>query len=299
MAVTGISDEVSHHGGHAVQDVRLRREIDLISVWLLVWDHKYIVMATAVACALVATWMALVATPIFRAETTIAEVQDSGAGGLGAIAGQLGGLAGLAGINLGGNGQSRERSAILQSRHLVEEFVKRNNLIPVLFRNSKQPPSLWRAVQLFRKDVLLINEDKLKGTTTISMDWTDPVTAARWANGFVELANELVRVRAIDDASLSIEFLNKQISHTNVLEVQRVMYNLIEAQTKTLMLANVRKDYAFTVVDPAVPPENRISPKRTLMVAGGLLIGTLLGMAVALVYDSLRRKRTKAASSNK
>jgi len=56
------------------------------------------------------------------------------------------------------------------------------------------------------------------------------------------------------------------------------MYDLIEQETKTLMLANARTEYAFTIVDPAVAPEVRIQPKRTLMALGGLVAGLLIAL---------------------
>jgi hypothetical protein len=40
-----------------------------------------------------------------------------------------------------------------------------------------------------------------------------------------------------------------------------VLYNLIESETKTLMLANARVEYAFTVVDPAVVPGATCQPQ--------------------------------------
>ena len=235
----------------------------------VVWRHKVIVAVVTALTVAVSVYLALTATPIFRATVVLTVVRESAVGGAGALAGQLGSLASIAGLSLGSAGEDRERQAVLESRYLIEEFVRRNSLQEALLHGSKQRSSLWNAVERFSRSVVNINEDKLKGTTTITMDWTDPHTAAEWANAYVALCNEILRSRAIDDASRSVDYLNKQIAETNVIEVQRVMYNLIEEETKTLMLANARREYAFTVVDPAVAPEQRISPRRTLMVLGG------------------------------
>jgi uncharacterized protein involved in exopolysaccharide biosynthesis len=111
----------------------------------------------------------------------------------------------------------------------------------------------------------------------------------------VALANELVRTRTIDESERNIAYLNDQISRTNIVELQRVMYNLIETETKTLMLAKGRAEYAFTVVDPAVAPEVRTSPKRTLMVILGGALGGLLGCLVALARNIWSRPQRGAA----
>jgi uncharacterized protein involved in exopolysaccharide biosynthesis len=61
------------------------------------------------------------------------------------------------------------------------------------------------------------------------------------------------------------------------------MYSLIESETKTLMLANGRVEYAFAVVDPARIPEHRERPKRSLMAATGLALGMVVGVLVAVI----------------
>ena len=186
-----------------------------------------------------------------------------------------------------------DAQAVLRSRRLVEEFVKRNDLMKELRPIAGDPPSLWFAVNAFRDRVLSIVDDDDRGTTTIEMKWTDPKLTARWANEFVALANQLIRTRALDESSRNIKYLNDQIAKTNVVEIQRVMYNLIENETKTHMLANGRQEYAFTVVDPAVVPERRIWPRRTLMVLTGGVLGVILGVILALAHDVWSRYRTR------
>jgi uncharacterized protein involved in exopolysaccharide biosynthesis len=248
-------------------------EIDVVALFWIVWDQKYLVLAISLVCGVIATILALTAVPMYRAQVVVTEVHETGMGAAGSLMGQLGGLASIAGLNLNSTGPDATRAAVLMSRGLVDAFVKHYNLAPLINGNSKQPASEWTAVERFRRTLLDLHEEKLKGTTTISIEWRDPVVAARWANDFVGLANELLRARAVEESTRNIEYLNKQLAQTNVVEIQRVMYGLIEAETKSLMLAHGRAEYAFTIVDPAVPPEVRFSPRRTLMVISGLFIG--------------------------
>ncbi len=74
------------------------------------------------------------------------------------------------------------------------------------------------------------------------------------------------------------------------------MYELIENETKSRMLANTRKEYAFTVVDPASAPEDRIWPRRSLMVITGVAIGGILGLLAALTVDMFIRYRNETAA---
>jgi uncharacterized protein involved in exopolysaccharide biosynthesis len=269
--------------------------IQLAAVWRLAWASKSLILFMTLMCAALAAVVAFNITPIFRAEIVVISARNGGVGGAGSLSGQLGGLASiasLAGVNLDSAGSAdREAKAILASRRMDEEFIKQNNLLGVILANSKKPPTLWLAVKEFREGVLTIKEDKRSGLTTLDVDWKDAAVAAQWANGFVALANERIRARAIDDANRNIKFLNEQIDKTRVVEVQRSMYNLIENETKTLMLANAKTEYAFSVVDPAVPPERKVSPHRSLYVLFGAFVGAAVGLFVAGVRRARRTAR--------
>ena len=269
-------------------------EFDIVDLCRVAWAYKRIVASTTIVGALIALVLALIATPTYRADIVVTLTEDTNLGSGQGMAGELGGLASIAGVNLGNEGPDREHQAVLESRHLIEEFVKRNGVMQLLQGKSPQPPNLWLAVEMVRRGVIEIHNDKLKGTTTVSMEWTDPVTAARWANAFVALGNEVVRTKAREDAQRNVDYLNEQVAKTGVVELRRVLYNIIESETKTLMLANARVEYAYTVVDPAVVPAQRVSPKRTLMVASGFLIGMVVGVLTAWIRNKFIRKSAAA-----
>jgi uncharacterized protein involved in exopolysaccharide biosynthesis len=258
-------------------------DFDFARVWRVIRAAKYLILTSTVVCTAIALAIALAITPIFRAETVITTVRNGNLGGQsGSALGGLASIAGLAGVSLdSGSAADREAKGVLQSRSLVQEFIGRNDLIKVLRPRASKPQSMWLAVKDFKEGVLTIREDKRTGLLTIDVDWEDPAVAAKWANGFVALANERLRTRAIDEATRNIAFLNAQIPQTSVVEVQRSIYNLIESETKTLMLANVRTEFAFTVIDPAVPPERKYRPQRSLYVLFGLFLGFAIGVLAA------------------
>ncbi len=238
----------------------------------------------------------MTATHVFRAEATLTEVSTNGMSDAGSLASRFSGLASLAGVSLNGGGQSRESQAVLHSRWLSEEFIRRNKLTPAIMGNA-QPQSLWMAVDKFRQAILSITDSKEKARRRSPVQWREPKEAARWANDYVALANEVLRLRALEDSSRNIRYLNEQITRTDAVGVQRVMYELIENETKVHMLANTRKEYAFTVVDPAVVPEQRVWPRRGLMVITGFGVGLVLGVLLALVLNLFGRYREETAAS--
>ena len=129
--------------------------------------------------------------------------------------------------------------------------------------------------------------DTKTNLVTLSIEWSNPVLAAKWANKLVERVNQARRKEAIEEADKSIKYLEQQIGNTGVVEVQQSIYKLIEAQTKTKMIASTREEYAFKVIDRAVPPEKKVSPRRLLMVVLGALIGFLVGAMIVLVRAKL------------
>jgi uncharacterized protein involved in exopolysaccharide biosynthesis len=269
-------------------------EIDFIALWWITWDHRIQVGAVAVLCTLLALFIALTATPLYRATVVVTEVKQNGLDSGGGLAGEFGGLASLAGINL--EGAHPENEAVLRSRRLVEEFVKKPDVFPLLIAGEKpERASLWATVERFRKNVLDIQEDKLKGTTTVTIDWKDPEVARRWGNEFVGLANDLLRAKAVEDASRNVAYLTDQVEHTTSVEIQKVMYKLIEQESRSLMLAKGRTEYAFMTVDPAVKAEIRISPRRTLLVASGMVVGVFLGAFIAWLRTRFARRGRRAS----
>ncbi len=274
-------------------------DIDLLEIGRTLRHYRYWIVGITAAFALLAVVFALIATPRFRADAVISEATSGGAGGAASLAGQFGGLASLVGVNLAALDSSNQIGmAVLRSRNLVEEFIRREELLPVLYpsQGNVVPPTLWRGTDHFRRNILKISQDSRTGMIVVSVTWTDPVIAAEWANGLVALANEMLRERARQTAERNIKYLKKQIELTPVVEMQRVIYNLVEAETKTLMLANVREEFAFVVVDPAVPPEFRDRPKRTLIVIVGTLVGGFLGLMFAFAHSTIVKLRKRERS---
>lgn len=269
-------------------------EFSLAAVIASVWRHRLVVGITGFVCATIAGVMVFTTKPTFRAESVVVSARESGLNRAGMLGSELGGLASLAGVDLSqNNGPNQQAAAVLESRYLAEDFVKRNDLVRVLLPDSGKPPTLWRAAKRFKEELLVIRKDQRRGTTTVSVEWTDPAIAARWANDYVALADELIRNRAIQDATRNIAYLNGQLAKTNDVELRRVMYSLVEEETKTLMLANGGTQYAFEVVDPAVAPELKVGPHRLLMTLVGFTLGLGAAGTVVYIWDSVARQRRK------
>jgi len=90
---------------------------------------------------------------------------------------------------------------------------------------------------------------------TLDVTWRDRRQAAEWANELVRLANEELRQRALRESAASIASLEEQLSHTDAVEFRQSIYKLMEVQVNRSVLAKSRREYALTVMDPAVVPD--------------------------------------------
>lgn len=100
----------------------------------------------------------------------------------------------------------------------------------------------------------------------------------------VQDINVVFKHQDLSEATSAISYLQQQLETTQLVEMQRVFYQLIESQTRTVMLADVREEYVFRVVDPAFVPEQKVRPRRSVI----CIVGTMLGFSLALIYIFMR-----------
>jgi len=281
-------------------------EINLLDYWRILMRFKWFIIFTTLVGGGGTLYFAFQMTPIFRAQLTMAPVgEDKGTAS--ALAGQFGGLASLAGINIGsGGGKTEEAIATLKSRAFTDTFIQEENLIPVLFEDiwdeenktwkvesKKQIPTSWKAYKVFN-GIRFISQDKESGMYNIAFEWKDPALAAQWANKMIGRINKYQKEIAIIEAKNNIEYLKNELKQTSIVEMRQSIFRLIEAQTKNIMLANVRDEYVFKVIDPAVIPEDKIKPKKKLMAILGTLVGFMIGVFLAFFIAFIKKQKELA-----
>jgi uncharacterized protein involved in exopolysaccharide biosynthesis len=87
-----------------------------------------------VVAAVLALAAALLTTPVYRSTALLAPVSDDSQGA-GFAGGQLADLAALGGFAIGASSK-QEGIALLKSRVLVEQFIRDEQLLPVLFADD-------------------------------------------------------------------------------------------------------------------------------------------------------------------
>lgn len=279
--------------------------VTLLELWHVLVKHKVMIIIIVSLVTALSAGMAFLMTPIYRAEVLMAPVEDRNSQGrLSSLVSQFGGLVSMAGVSLGGGSSKDQAIATLKSRAFTEEFIENQELLPVFFQDywnsterrwnvndQEDIPSINKAYELFDTKIRDISEDRITGLITLSIEWNDREEAARWDNLMVERVNQRIRQQVVVEAQKSIEYLNKELKKTSIVELQQAIYRLIESQISTIMLANVRDEYSFKVLDPASVPDRDefVKPKRAAMIAVGFLLGGFLAVFFAFFYNYLRQ----------
>ena len=165
-------------------------------------------------------------------------------------------------------------------------------------RNPKKIPTLQDAYEKFLEDILDVDENIVEDTIKLKIYWKDPAVGANWANSLVAEINSYMRKNAIEETQKNIAYLEEVLPNTEIIQIQQAIYELIQAQIHKSMLAETRENYAFKVIDPAVPPDlDRFAhPRRVLII----LVATVLGFLIAgfsVVWRDYVRRMTAAPAN--
>ncbi|MBV8742284.1 MAG: hypothetical protein JOZ12_10890 [Sinobacteraceae bacterium] len=264
-------------------------------------EHRIAAALFVAVCTAVIGVLAFVLQRKYDAVIMVSPVSSSAEHNFGTsgsmMGGALSGLAALAGLNVGADSKKAESMATLQSEALTERYIRENKLLPVLYSDlwdagrkgwkttdPQKTPTLWKANQYFKRAVRTISQDAKTGMVTVTIRWTDPATAAQWANGLVKMANDYLREIALAEADRNITYLTEQAGKTDAVEVKQATYMLLQSELSKAMIARGTEEYAFRVIDPAVPPERAAYPQRLIWILGAFLGSCLLAVFIAFCH---------------
>jgi uncharacterized protein involved in exopolysaccharide biosynthesis len=300
-------------------------EIDLVELWRALLARKWLIIGITFLFAAASVLYALSLPDMYKSEALLAPAEQSDSNSLGRMAGQLGGLASFAGINLGRGGassKSTEALEILQSWSFIEEFIQEQGIVAEVFAvkswdkktgqllfnegmynaakkewltnpetGETLKPGSWVLYDAFVKGYLTVSTEKETGFTTISVEYYSPKLAEQWVNALIKKLNKMIQERDIRESEKNIAFLKQQIESTSITSMQSVFYQLLESQTKTLMLAKGSEEYVFRSISKARAPEIKSRPKRAIMCVVGTMSGLMLGILMALVLAFIRKEK--------
>jgi uncharacterized protein involved in exopolysaccharide biosynthesis len=285
---------------------QMEDEIDLLELWRTLLKYKRKILLVSFGAAVVAAGLSLMMPNIYRAEVLLSPVNtDSPKRGFASALGGLGGLASMAGISLGGGGSVDENIAVLQSRNFLWKFVQEKNLMPILFEKKwdeqqkqwketdpKKQPGQMDVDRMFNAGGLLkVEKEKKTDLVTVTVEWKDAALAADWANSLVEKLNQYTAQQDIARSESNLKYLNEELMRTQIEEMRKILFEMIAAEQKKVMLANTQKEYAFKVLDKAVEPDKKIKPKRSLIVIMAAFVAGFMAVLYVFIKEGIAKRR--------
>ncbi|WP_104401002.1 Wzz/FepE/Etk N-terminal domain-containing protein [Vibrio penaeicida] len=300
-------------------------EIDLRELFSVMWKGRWVILLFTTVFAVGGVFYALSQPNTYKATAVLVAASDNGKGGMTAMASQFGGLASLAGINLGGGGTDNKAMAlaVLQSRQFINAFIRKHDLLVPLMASTQWHkdsgelelntelydattkewirqvpigqsviPTDWEAYKAF-KEILSNSEDKNSGLVSLSITHYSPAIAQQWVDWLVLDLNTWMKEKSLNETKRNIGYLEQQLNKTNIADMQTVFFQLIEEQTKNLMLAEVEAEFAFKTIDPAVVPEETTGPKRALICVLATLLGGMIGVTIIMLRFVFKQNQPK------
>jgi len=296
-----------------------RVDIFFLVTWL--WREKITIGLTTAFFAISSVFYALSLDNIYVANARlVADQQQSNS--LTNLAQQLGGgLANFAGLGIGnvqdGNNVTTLALEILKSRMFfgaylyeevivdmvaVEEWDKENNVLRLnenIYDSNQKvwlkgdlgdsfKPSVQSAFSKYIDSIEVVREGNF---VTLTVSHMSPYVAKEWVELLIDSINSHMRQMDSNKSKQAIDYLLEQRRTTSLVNLDEIFSKLIEEQTKTMMLTNVKRDYIFEIIDPPVIAEFRAKPDRMMICILYTLLGGLFGVAFAIVKSRLTRIR--------
>tara|TARA_R110002110_G_scaffold2830_1_gene14148 strand:+ start:78551 stop:79525 length:975 start_codon:yes stop_codon:yes gene_type:complete len=303
-------------------------EIDLLELWSILWQGKWIISVMTLFFAVASVIYALSLPDIYRSEVLLSPAEQENSSNV-SLSGQLGGLASLAGINIGESSATSNKTkalATLRSRVFLYDFFKDHNItVPLMasrpsgrsgdveidpeiydeqnlrwVREVQPPmqpePTNWEVYNTFI-DILDIVEDPATGLITVAIEWYDQQKIKEWLSWLIADLNEEMRLNDTLEASRAINYLTEQLGTTQLVEMRNMFYTLIEQQTRTIMLADAREGYAFEIIDPPIIPERRSAPSRSIICIVITFLGGVFSVIFVFIYQIVKINKLKNKES--
>lgn len=305
-------------------------EINLLDYWRVIWGGKILLLLIVIVSSFTTAFVSLRMPNIYQATATITPIVNQGAGGLPSLTQQLGGLAGISFPN---PPLSSEIINLLKSNILREKIIEKYNLLTILFseqwdeekktwkkgkRNKlnlefplqkltraiapgnpkdtikkNDAPHIWDGLRRLNS-IVKVNNNVRENTITISVDFPDPVMAAKMTNYFLTTLNDYMTSEAKRVARINMKYLEQQVDKTADPFIKQKIYTLIAQQIETSMMAEVKENFAFKIIDPPKEPDQKIKPNRASMVMLSFVVSLFLGIFALFFRAYLRKSRAKA-----
>ena len=159
---------------------------------------------------------------------------------------------------------------------------------------GKEPTDRY-AAKVLKGMVTAESQQKSKANLAyLVLKWKNPNDIDKMAdiaNGLVDEMNFNEQEIIILDARRNILFLEKELENTDIISSKTILYSMIEQEMRTVMLANIRDESVFRVIEPAFTPAHAEEKPFSIIIFIGMMLGLMSGSFTAIIIRYFKIKQ--------
>lgn len=264
-------------------------EINLLDYFNVLKKRKKLILIIVAVSVVIVVIYSLLATKIYEAKAVImSATQQREQGSMSTIAMQFG-------ISTPSTSNVSEVVSLLNSNILMEKVIKRYNLLPVFFEKGlKEIPDgnkMWHGIR-YLKDIYKVKYNQKDSTIELSVEFKDPKKAADILNFILTELTDYMSSEAKRVAETNKKYLESLIDKNTDPLIRQKIYSLIAQQIETSMMAEVKENFAFKIIDPPKVPDKKIKPKRRMNIILSFVISLFAGVFIAFFREYVEKAKS-------
>lgn len=189
-----------------------------------------------------------------------------------------------------------ELESLLNSNILMEKVVRNRNFYPIFLNETYEenpgPDKIWKGIR-FMQSIYKVNHNQKKGIITLAVEHTNPKTTADIISCVLSELTDYMSSEAKRVAGINRKYLETLIKKNADPLIKQKIYSLIARQIEISMMAEVKENFAFKVLDPPRAPDVKIKPTIKKDIIFSFIISLFAGLLIAFLaeYISIRVKK--------
>ena len=275
--------------------------IDMKELLGFLWEGRKIIIIITTVSYLSAFFYGRSLNDYYESSATLSVIEAVSGGN------SLGGAAALAGISITQVGVKGPRFLnTIRSRSFLNHLItKYDHILPALMAaesydveskklvfnsdiydaaNKKWLTPKPNYLQAYPKYVGLLYNDyhDVRRIIDLSVTHLSPIFAKEFADIIIKEGDLMLRQFDMQVSNDSLEYLNTEISSTNLLNIRSSINQMILSQMQTKMMTQIGNNYVVIEIDPPYIPLRPNSPSRSFINMVGLLGGFVVGVLLVL-----------------
>jgi uncharacterized protein involved in exopolysaccharide biosynthesis len=264
-------------------------EINLLDYIKILARHKKLIIITVAIAVAAAAIISYLSPKTYEAQALIIPVvQSQEQDGISSVALQFG-------IMSNQTSNASELISLLQSNILMERVIVKNNLVPVFFgekaKAKNENEQIWDGIRYLKKTIYKVRDNKKAGIIELSVKFRDPQMSAGILTCILTELTDYMSSEAKRVADTNKKYLESLIDKNSDPLIRQKIYAMIARQIEISMMAEVKENFAFKILDPPRIPDRNIKPQIISNIVFTFMISLLGGICLAFIMEHIESRK--------